>query len=110
MSGSQLIEESGRGKLVTKNKKKERGKEMLVTKYQKRIRERKAGYKQSNKFRERKAGHILSPKFYPVLFIHPWIWMHGLVICRNYSTPSQLYTYFKDCGELDRLKGNLMIY
>ena len=85
MSGSQLIEESGRGKLVTKNLKKERGKEMLVTKNQKRIRERKAGYKQSNKFRERKAGHILSPKFYPVLFIHPWIWMHGLVICTNYS-------------------------
>ena len=58
MSGSQLIEESGRGKLVTKNKKKERGKEMLVTKYQNRIRERKAGHKISNtNQRERSSTH-----------------------------------------------------
>ena len=41
LSGSQLIEESGRGKLVTS--------------------------KNLIKIRERKARHILSPKFYPIL-------------------------------------------
>ena len=100
MSGSQLIEESGRGKLVTKN---------LI-----KIRERKARHKKSNKIQgEKSSSHsesqVLSSPVHTSMDLDVWS-CYLQKLFNSLSQCSQLYNYFKDRGELDRLKGNLMIY